>query len=158
MVDSSNTNVRVSTKPGQLQDHEPALAQLVGHAHLAEGRLVDRDRHDGVLDLLGHAVLQYRLLAADLLQRQLATGVVERLEAVEAVAAVTHHLAGLADVAELLGQFQQSNLSADDLLLRGHGVLQSPRRGASPPRPLRAPPRLAIRRGDRTPSVRLSFS
>jgi len=24
-------------------------------------------------------------------------------------------------------------------------------RGASPPRPLRAPPRLAIRRGDRTP-------
>jgi len=27
----------------------------------------------------------------------------------------------------------------------------APRRGASPPRPLRAPPRLAIRRGDRTP-------
>src|SRR5262245_3406946 len=27
----------------------------------------------------------------------------------------------------------------------------APRRDASPPRPLRAPPRLAIRRGDRTP-------
>src|SRR5215813_7874435 len=34
----------------------------------------------------------------------------------------------------------------------------APRRGASPPRPLRAPPRLAIRRGDQDTSVRLSFS
>jgi hypothetical protein len=34
----------------------------------------------------------------------------------------------------------------------------SPTRGASPPRPLRAPRRLAIRRGTRTPHVRLSLS
>src|SRR5262249_134349 len=34
----------------------------------------------------------------------------------------------------------------------------APRRGASPPRPLRAPPRLAIRRGDPDTSVTLSFS
>jgi hypothetical protein len=33
-------------------------------------------------------------------------------------------LAGLADIAELLGKLQQANLGADDLL-----VLQSPRRG-----------------------------
>jgi hypothetical protein len=65
---------------------------------------------------------------------------------------------GLADVAELLGKPDQSNLGADDLLFGRHGVLQSPRRGASPPRPLRAPPRLAIRRWDQDTSVRLSFS
>ena len=34
----------------------------------------------------------------------------------------------------------------------------APRRGASPPRPLRAPPRLAIRRAEQDTSVRLSFS
>ncbi len=62
---------------------------------------------------------------------------------------VAHDLAGLADVAELLGKFEQPNLRTDDLLFSRHdGVLQSPRRGASPPRPLRAPPRLAIRRGE----------
>ena len=53
-------------------------------------------------------------------KRQLAAFVVELLEAVEAVAAVAHHLAGLADVAELLGQLQQSNFGADDLLFGGH--------------------------------------
>src|SRR6186997_2736532 len=31
----------------------------------------------------------------------------------------------------------------------------APKRGASPPRPLRAPPRLAIRRGNQDTSVRL---
>src|SRR5262249_54810546 len=94
---------------------------------------------DGVFDLLRHAVLQHRLLAADFLQRQFAALVVQLLKPVEAVAAITHHLAGLADIAELLGKLQQANLGADDLLF------------SSPPRPLRAPLRLAIRRGDRTP-------
>src|SRR5262249_4660272 len=54
------------------RDYEPALAQLVGHSHLAEGRLLDRQRHNGVLDLLGNSVLQHRLLAVDLPQCQLA--------------------------------------------------------------------------------------
>src|SRR5262245_49896349 len=95
----------------------------------------------------GYSVLQHRLLAADLLQRQLAACVVQFLEPVEAIPAVTHDLAGLADVAELLGKLEQSKLGSDDLLFSRHdGVLQSPRRGASSPRPLRAPPRLAIRR------------
>jgi hypothetical protein len=92
-----------------------------------------------VLDVLRHAVLQHRLLAADLLQCHLAAFVVEFLEAVEAVAAVAHHLAGLADIAELLGKLQQSNLGADDLLFGRHGVLQSPRRGAAQPRPAPRP-------------------
>jgi hypothetical protein len=54
-----------------------------------------------------------------------------------AVAAIAYHLAGLTDIAELLGALQEPNLGADD----------PPRRGASPPRPLRFPPRPTIRRG-----------
>src|SRR6516165_8816934 len=110
-----------------------------GDASLAEGRLLDGECNDGIFDLLRHAVLQHRLLAADLLQCPLAAFVVEFLEAVEAVAAVAHHLAGLADIAELLGKLQQSNLGTDNFLLGGHGVLQSPRRGASQPRPAPRP-------------------
>src|ERR1700724_758850 len=45
------------------------------------------------------------------------------LEAVEAVAAITHHLAGLAHIAKLLGKLQEPDLGADDLLFGGHGVL-----------------------------------
>jgi hypothetical protein len=133
---------------------QAALLQLIGDANLAEGRLLKGKRNDGVLNLLRHAVLQHRLLAADLLQRQLATLVVEFLEAIETIAAVAHHLAGLADVAELFGKLEQSDFGTDDLLFSRHGVLQSPRRGASPPQPLRAPPRLAIRRGE--PGHRMS--
>src|SRR5262249_43909915 len=46
--------------------------------------------------------------------------VVQLLEAVEAVPAVAHHLAGLADIAELLGQLEQTDLGSDDLLFLGH--------------------------------------
>src|SRR5439155_18134851 len=42
------------------------------------------------------------------------------LEAVEAVPAIAHHLAGLADVPELLGQLQQPDLRSDNLLLLCH--------------------------------------
>src|SRR5262249_44207398 len=85
-----------------------------------------------MVDLLQHAVLQYRLLAADLLQGHFAAVVVELLEAVEAVAP------GLADIAELLGEHQQANLRAR--MIFGSVVMVSS--GA----PLRALPRLAIRR------------
>ena len=76
--------------------------------------------HHRLLDLDRRAVLQDRLLAADLLQRQLATFVVQLLEPVKAVAAVAHHFAGLADIAELLGQFQQPDLRSDNLLILRH--------------------------------------
>ena len=113
---------------------------------------------DGVLNLLRHTVLQHGLLTTDLLQRQLAACVVEFLEAVEAVARIAHHLAGLANIAELFGKLKQSNLGTDDLLFVVMVSSNAPRRGASPPRPLRAPPRLAIRRGEQDTSVRLSFN
>jgi len=54
------------------RDRVPALPQFVGDADLAEGRLLERQRNDRVLDLLGHAILQHRFLAADLLQCQFA--------------------------------------------------------------------------------------
>src|SRR5262245_15426991 len=123
-------------------NREPALPALIGNADLTEGRLLDRQRYDGSLDLLRHAVLQHRLLAADFLQPQFAALVVELLEAVEAVATVAHHFAGLADIAELLGELQQPNLGADDLLFSRHGVLQCAEAGrfATPtaPRPASA--------------------
>src|SRR5204863_7186103 len=104
-------------------------------------------------------VLQHRLAASYLLQRQLAAFVVQLLEPIEAVAAVAHHLAGLADIAELLGQFQAPDLRSDNLLFLGHVVISVPPEGGSrsqlgvrtalrPPAPLRKP----------TMSVRLSSS
>jgi hypothetical protein len=45
-------------------NREAVLCQLVGNADLTEGRLLDRQRCDGILDRLQHAVLQHRLLAA----------------------------------------------------------------------------------------------
>jgi hypothetical protein len=140
------------------RNRQPALLQLVGDADLPEGRLLDRHRHDGVFDLLRHTVLRHRLLAADLLQSEFAALLVELLEAVEAVAAVTPHLAGLAHIAELLGQLQQPNLRADDLLFGGHGGLQSAEAGryATPtaPRPASA---IVVPWGEDT-TVRLSLS
>ena len=77
----------------------------------------------------------------------------------EKIRIVLDGLRGETSIAELFGKLEQSNFGTDDLLFSRHGVLQSPTRGASPPRPLRAPPRLAIRPGGtRTPHVRLSFS
>ena len=82
--------------------------------------------------------------------------VVEFFEAAEAVAAVAHHLAGLADIAELLGEFQQSDLGADNLLFSRHGVLQCAKAGALR-HPDRSAPRLGLRFavGNQDTSVRL---
>ena len=100
------------------RDRVALLLQLVGDAHLAERRLLDRHLDDGLLDLRVDAVLLDRLAPRHLGQRQIAAFLVELLKAIEAVAAVAHDLAGLADVAELLGQFQQADLGLDDFLFR----------------------------------------
>src|SRR5262245_45629726 len=82
------------------------------------------------------------------LKRQFAALVVELLEAVEAVATVAHHFAGLADIAELLASSSSPTLARMIFCSVVMVSSNAPRRGASPPRPLRAPPRLANRRGD----------
>src|SRR5579872_2102636 len=83
--------------PGR-RDRMAELAKLIGDADLTIGRSVQRELDDDRLDFRGRAVLQNRLAPRQLLQRQFAAGVVKFLEAVEAVAAVTHHFAGLADI------------------------------------------------------------
>src|SRR5262249_20475334 len=131
------------------RDRQPAPLQRLRDPHLAPGRLFDRQRHHRLFDLDRRAVLQDRFAAADLLQCQLAAFVVQLLEAVGAVAAIAHHLAGLADIAELLGQFQEPDLRSDDLLILGHSLISvSPEGGsrsrtgenrAPPPAPSRKP-------------------
>jgi len=74
---------------------------------------------DGCLDLRQRAVGQ-RLLVRQLLQRRPAARVVECLEAFKAVARVAHHLAGLAHIAELLGELPEPRLGTDDLPFRRH--------------------------------------
>ena len=141
------------------RDREPALAQLVGDPHLAEGGLLNRELDDRRLDLRGDPVLQHRLAPADLLQRQLAAFVVQLLEAVEAVARIAHHLAGLAYIPELLGELQQADLGADDLLFSGHDGVLSNRRDGALRHPDRSAPRLGCRCAvDQAATVRLSLS
>jgi hypothetical protein len=54
------------------------------------------------------------------LQRQLAAFVTKLLEPLEAVMGTAERFAGLADVAKLLGKFEQTNLGLYDLLVLGH--------------------------------------
>ena len=63
------------------------------------------------------AVLHTRFAATDLLQRQLAAFLVQLLEAIEAVPRVAHHLPGLGNATQHLGQLQQSNLVLNDFLI-----------------------------------------
>ena len=64
--------------PGR-RDRQAAPLQRLRHPHLAPGRLLDGQANHRLFDLDRRTVLQDRLLAADLLQRQLAAFVVEML-------------------------------------------------------------------------------
>ena len=132
------------------RNRQPAPLQRFRHSHLAPGRLLGRQRHSRLFDVDRRAVLQNRLLAANLLQRQFAAFVVQLLEPVEAVAAVAHHLTRLAHIAELPGQFQQPDLRSDDLLFLGHVVRLRPAegRGTVPARGEKPRPALRLRFGN----------
>ena len=81
------------------------------------------------------------------------------LKAVEAVARIAHHLAGLAHIVELLGELQQADLGADDLLFSGHDGVLSNRRGGTLRHPDRSAPRLGYRCAvDQDTTVRLNLS
>src|SRR5262249_22050901 len=119
----------------------------------------DRQRHHRLFDLDRRAVLQDRFAAADLLQCPLAAFVVQLLEAVEAVAAIAHHPAGLADIAELLGQFQEPDLRSDDLLILGHSLISVSPEGGSRSSPVRdrAPPPAPSRKPTTTVGLSSSY-
>jgi hypothetical protein len=74
------------------------LASLVRDAVLTPGGLVNRDRDNPLFELARDAVPQVGFPAADLTQRFFATSLVQFLEAIETVAAIAHHLAGLRHV------------------------------------------------------------
>src|ERR1700730_3493470 len=128
-------------------DRVAKFPHFVGDADLAEGRLLHRKFNDPLRDLGRGPVRQDRLLAADLLQRQLAAFVIEILEAVEAIAAIAAHLAGLAHIAKLPGELQQAHLSLDNLLVLRHRWCphKRPRPGSPQPWPAPRPPRLSLR-------------
>src|SRR5262249_10796368 len=111
-----------------------------------------------ILGLLRHAVLQHRLLATDFLQGQFAALVVELLEPVEAVAAVAIILQAWLTLPSCLASSSRPTLARMIFCSVVMVSSNAPRRGPSPPGPLRAPPWSAIRRGDQDTSVRLSFS
>jgi hypothetical protein len=95
----------------------PCLAQLVGRALLAVGRKLYGDLYAGTLHAVRHTVLQARLPAADLDKSLFPAVLIQLLVTVEPIPAVAHHFAGLRYVSELPGQFQNSQLRLDDLLL-----------------------------------------
>src|SRR4051794_4094366 len=66
------------------------------------------------------SVLQTRLTPADLLQRQLATLLIQFLEPVEAIPRVAHHLASLRNTPEHLRKLQKAHFVLDDLLIHVH--------------------------------------
>ena len=125
-------------------DRHSLLGERVGDSGLAPGRLVDRHGYDRLFDLGRNPVLQDRLASRHLLERQLPAFVVEILEPVEAVPAVAHHLAGLADVAELLGQFEQAGLGANDFLILGHLSVSWSRHGGGCATPTSSAPATAL--------------
>src|ERR1700749_2962206 len=96
-----------------------ALLQLVGGPRLAPGGLVDGHSHHHRLDLRRGAVLQIGLGACDLGQRKIPTLLIQIPEAIEAIARIAHHSAGLGHAAQLLSQLQQPDLSLDHLTLGG---------------------------------------
>ena len=77
--------------------------QHLRHSHLPPGRLCDRHVDYRLFNFRRRSVLQHRLAPADLLECQFTAFVVQLPEPVKAVSAISHHFAGLAHIAELLG-------------------------------------------------------
>src|SRR6185369_7484899 len=110
--------VRLFLQLGFFQRHYLDLGQH--QTHLAKGGLLNSKGNYRILDILRYPILQHRLLAADLCQGKLTALVVELLKAIEAVPAIPHHFAGMAHTPKLLGQLEQPDLCADDLLFGSH--------------------------------------
>jgi hypothetical protein len=103
-------------------NRETVLSQLVGKADPAEGRLLDRQRAMASSIACSTRFFNTGFLQANFLQGQFAALVVELLEPVEAVAAVAHHLAGLADIAAaaLFDHPERRRIATDTLIVQNN--------------------------------------
>lgn len=70
------------------------LVQLVGYAYLSQSRVGYGHLHYSLLYALLHAVLYHRLFTGNLLQGQFSALLVQFLETIKTVTAVSHNLAG----------------------------------------------------------------
>src|SRR6516165_5986993 len=94
--------------------------QFIGDPELPPGGLLECELDHRLLDFRRHPVFQHRFAPRDLLQCGIAAFVIQFSEPIKAVAAVAHNPARLRDVAELLGQFQQTHLDPNYLPFCGH--------------------------------------
>lgn len=123
----------------RLHEQSTSFDDLVGYAHLTVGRQFEGEFDNGGLDLRVHTILEQRPAVGNLLQRSFIASIVQVLKLVEAVARVTRHATGLADVTELPGQIEYADLDTNCLLPPIHvGFLTvcgaSSRYGTHPPR------------------------
>jgi hypothetical protein len=102
------------------RDKQAALGQFVGHTYLAEGRLLQSDLDHRFFDVLFDPVLGAGFASADLVQRQLATLLVQLFEAIKAISRVAHHLAGLRDTTQHCAELQQPHFVLDDFFFGTH--------------------------------------
>jgi len=102
------------------RDRVPLFREFVGHAVLAPGGLLQRERNHALLKIGRESVAQIGLASTDFPQGFFTPGCIQLLEPVDAVAAVAHDLAGLRRIPELLRQIEDPDLGVDDLLLSRH--------------------------------------
>src|SRR5690349_2109771 len=107
------------------RDAAPLFGELIRDAMLAPRRLVDGHRYHCPVKIGGDAIAEIGFPTADLAQRLFAAGLVQVFEAVEAVAAIAHHLARWRHVRKLLSKFQYAHFGLDDLLLSRHALSMS---------------------------------
>ena len=106
-------------------DSDLAKGEFLGDAEAAMGGELQAVGEDGVLDLLGQAVGMGFLGAGEAVEEAFCTeGLEVAADLVELLPGVSHNLAGLGNVVEVGGEFEQAELAAGDFLFSGHvGVL-----------------------------------
>ncbi len=104
---------------------QPAQDEFLGHPHQAVAGMGERVVEHRRLDLGRHPVGVRAARAGQAVDQPVgAIGLEVAPDLVELLAAVAHHLAGPADVAEFLGEFEQAQLAPCYLLFRGHVALR----------------------------------
>jgi len=102
-------------------DPDVAQGELLGNAKAAFGGVLQRIIEDGFFDLRSQPVGVWPLGAGHPVEQALGpVGLEVPADFIELLAGVSHHLAGLGNVVELGGKFEQAELAASGLLFSGH--------------------------------------